>query len=197
MPCWTLSPAPLLPSEHRCLDMFLSGLQIPFCCFRASLGIPGPWSPSITPVACGSPSCRRCLGRPGRPAAVSSIHLGTLSAPNQLLQGDAMLCLTTEHYPLRSNLLLVAKGVALSWCVNLCENQEEAPLWADIPLDAGREVHVGLSSPLDSSGAVHASTSCTQHLRDTRSSPIGSTFSSLPIRLHFLLFYMNSQSSTV
>lgn len=35
------------------------------------------------------------------------------------------------NYYTRSNLLLVVKGVPLSWCGNWCENQKEASLWAD------------------------------------------------------------------
>lgn len=138
MPWWTLSPAPLLPSEH-CLPGHVSfwppnSLSL----LQGFFGNPGALVPKRNTSCLCNPSCRHCLGCPGRTAGVSSIHVGALSAPNQLLQTNffrVVPCCVydrTGHYPLRSNLFLVAKGVGLSWCVNLCENQQEAPLWADI-----------------------------------------------------------------
>ena len=90
-------------------------------------GSPGP--KCNTGCLC-NPSCRHCLGCPGRTTGVSSIHVGhSMLQTNFFRVVPCCVLDRTEHYPLRSNLFLVAKGVGLSWCVNLCENQEEAPLW--------------------------------------------------------------------
>ena len=130
MPGWTLSPAPLLPSEH-CLPGHASFWPPnPLPLLQGSFRNPGAPVPKCNTSCLCNPSCRHCLGCPGRTTGVSSIHVGhSMLQTNFFRVVPCCVLDRTEHYPLRSNLFLVAKGVGLSWCVNLCENQEEAPLW--------------------------------------------------------------------